>query len=191
MSQAITSATPATPATPATLTMSAIRKALPDYFGRDAVSDAKALIDRNQKYAPLCATLAGYAIERAQSGNANGLSKFDAYSATLKHAQGSKLRALVAYVQGVKPAHLKSADIADYEDFAQACEVAMLALVAPAPAKPKAATINWKQEAGNLAAALAVVTAERDTLAAELADMRKRTVTLSTMSDTAQALGID
>jgi hypothetical protein len=163
--------------------MSAIRSAMPDYFSRDAVRDAQALTDRTQRFAPLCQTLTGYAIERAQSGNSNGVAPFANFADSVKGVNGPKFRALIAHVMGIKPASIKSADISTYEDFALSFEAELLALVAPKESKPRATPTNWKAVAEAAQADVKVwkavaeaAQAERDAMAQELTALKASTM---------------
>ena len=161
---------------PKPLAMSAIKSAMPDYFARNAVNDAQALTEKNQRFAPLAATLAGYAVERAQSGNCNGMAPFSNFADSLKGVNGPKLRAMVSIVQGVKPAHLKSVDIADYVTFAEGIELSILALVAPKESKAKAPSVNWKALYETCKAESEALKAQNATLLARIVSLTGETI---------------
>jgi hypothetical protein len=150
------------------LSMAAIKShaSMADFYQRSIDASYSAAYEKGAAIEQLAATVAGCTIERAHSGNTNGLARIRAIVDNLtiakKHARASLLRTVCAYVESVKPQSLKSSDIQEYADSADMHHAAILAILAPnITAKPKAPAVNWKQECLN-------ARAERDALKAEL-----------------------
>ena len=146
-------ATPST-ATPSTLTMKAVKSHadMSDFYGLSLTDVYQSAYVKGAAHEAYARMLAGSAVEIAHSGNANGLaflrSTIDSLKVAKKHACASVHSTMLAMLENVKAAHLKSADIATYVDFAESMSAALIAvMVTPKAAKPKATPTDWKARA--------------------------------------------
>lgn len=149
------------------LTMSAIKghADLSAFFTRTPSSSFDAAYIKGAALDEYAATLAGCATEVAYSGNSNGLlflrNKIESLKLAKKHACASVQGTLLARLENVKAAHLKSADIGAYSDFAETMQAELLAIMVPPKAdKPKAIPTNWRARA--LAAEAMVIALQID-----------------------------
>lgn len=136
------------------LTMAAIKgnAAMAAFFTRTPSSSFDAAYVKGAALDEYAATLAGCATEVAYSGNSNGLAflrgKIDSLKVSKKHACASVQGTLLARLEVIKAAHLKSSDIGDYVDFAEFVQSELLAIMVPAkPDKPVTVAVNWKARA--------------------------------------------
>lgn len=153
------------------LSMSAIRKAMPEFFAANVAGLVTGLAQSGARLAMLADALTGAAIERAQSGNMPAKwAEVDAAALTLKAGAKTRVCNALAHILTIKPASVKGADIALYGDFAAATRAALVAMLTPpAPAaqvgEPKETSA---QKIERLTAELASVTIERDAMRAML-----------------------
>lgn len=166
---------------PKGLSMASVKAALPDYFGRTTAQDVAAITDKNQRFAPLAATLAGYAVEVAASGNKNGLLEFratiDALVKASKGGKGSpisrKLSLCAALFDDIKGQSLKGTDVAVFADYALDFQLSALAILSPVKAETvKAPAVNWKQKCMDLQAELDATKGKLAKARAELAALK-------------------
>ena len=155
------------------LTMAAVKAGLPVFFARTVLGDYEAAFVRGASLENFAASLAGCAVERAHSGNTNGLTflraKIDSATLAKKHAHANVLRTALALIENIKPASLKASSIDDYTVAAEGyqCEILSI-LVPPKSTREKTTPTNWRQLYTDAQSALEIVTMERDGLLARL-----------------------
>ena len=136
------------------LTMGAIKShaSLAAFFTRTPSASFDAAYVKGAAIEEYAATLAGCAVEVAYSGNSNGLlflrNKIASLTLAKKQAASSVQSTVLARLENIKSAHLKSADIGVYVDFAESMQAELLAImVTPKADKPATAPTNWKARA--------------------------------------------
>lgn len=150
--------------------MHAIKAALPEFFAVDTPALVASLTDKGARIMALGFALAGCAVERAQSGNMpTQWADVQKACEALKGATKTRVTRALDIVGGVKPAHLKSSDIAVYADFAQAIAADIIGMLTPPISdKVKATPTNWKAIAEQCQAECKLLQSDIATLSALL-----------------------
>ena len=143
-----------TTVTAKTLTMASVKghATMAAFFTRTPSASFDAAYVKGAAIEEYAATLAGCAVEVAYSGNSNGLlflrNKIASLTLAKKHAASSVQSTVLARLENIKSAHLKSADIGVYVDFAESMQAELLAImVTPKVDKPATVPTNWKARA--------------------------------------------
>jgi len=160
--------------------MATIKSAMPDYFGTVSFQSAyEGAYEKGAAVESFARRLAGNALERAYSGNDAGVkflrTKAESLTLAKKGVLASKFRAIEAHIVAIKSQSLKSADIGDYEAYAdsQFCEI-LAALVPPkVDSIPKAKAPSYRALYEAKCAEYDALKIDNDALSEALAELRK------------------